>query len=136
MNVQQVRAINLGSRMAGQRERQVIFCHATAVILDADQCLATIRIVDTDTTRARVDCVLDQFLDGGGWSLNHFSSRNTIDCAFVKLPDNWAIFAYIGVSVRHTAILSIAGHDSETAFLHRFTKFEATPWAAVYLSPP
>ena len=114
VDVQQVRPVNLRGRVPGQRQRQIVRGDAAAVVGDADQRLATIGIFDRDLPRARINCVLDQFLDRRGRAFNDLSGGDTVNRRVVELPDHRAIFAYIGVWMRHAARPSIEARDSES----------------------
>ncbi len=69
----------LGGGVALDREREVVRPHADAVIDDADEAPPTRLDRDLDRTRARIDGVLDQFLDRGSRPLDHLARGDAID---------------------------------------------------------
>ncbi len=103
MDVQQVRAVDLGGRMARQRQRQITRRDAAAVVRHPDQGLAAVGIFHGDPARACVDGVLNEFLNSRCGPLDHLARRDTVDRGIVKLTDDRGIIGYIGVSQGHNA---------------------------------
>ncbi len=87
--------------MARQGERQILRLDSVPIILDPDQGFAAIGDGDVDPARPGIDCVLDQFLDGRGWPLDHLTCRNAIHRCFIKLVNSGGFLAYIGVGSVH-----------------------------------
>ena len=70
---------NFGCRVTLDGEREIVLVHAAAVIDDADEPAAAFLDRDVDARRARVERVLDQLLDGGGGTLDHFAGGDAVD---------------------------------------------------------
>ena len=88
VDVEQVRAVDLGGGVARQRQRQVGGGNAAAVVADPDQRrLPPSAIRDLDPAGARIERVLDQFLDRGGGPLDHLAGGDAVDRGLVELPD-------------------------------------------------
>ena len=117
VDVQEVRSVDLGGRMARQGERQVFCRHPAAIVLHPNERLAAVGIVHRDAACACVERVLHEFLDCRRRPLHHLAGSNAVDSTFVQLTNDRAHFAYIGVETGHTARLSMVSRDSETAFL-------------------
>ena len=94
--------------MARQRQRQVFGLDPVAIVLDTDQGFAAVRHGDVDPARARVNGVLDQFLDGRGRPLHDLSGCDAIHRRVVKLANSCGFLAYIGVGGVHTTKTSMA----------------------------
>ena len=98
-DVQQIRAVDLRSRMPRHGQGQIFGRHAAAIVRDADQHLAAGRILDRDAPRPRIQRIFDQFLDRRGRPFNHLTRRNAVDRRFVQRANNGA---YIGGMNCHT----------------------------------
>jgi hypothetical protein len=73
--------------MALDRQRQIGPAHALAVVGDADQAAAAAVGEHVDAGRARIERVLDQFLDHARRTLDHLAGGDAIDSGFRKLAD-------------------------------------------------
>ena len=69
-------AANLRRRVTAEREDRVGARHAGAVVGDCDQRGAAAEDFDADRPRARIERVLDQFLDGRRRALDDFAGRD------------------------------------------------------------
>ena len=94
--------------MTLQSQWQLLRHHAKSIISDADEGLAAVRHGDVDPARARVNGVLDQFLDGRGRPLHDLSGCDAIHRRVVKLANSCGFLAYIGVGGVHTTKTSMA----------------------------
>ena len=130
VDVQKVAAIDLGGGMTRQRQRQVFGRHAATVIGHADQGLAPIGQSDVDPSRAGIQRVFHQFLDRRGWAFNHLACRDPVDRSLIKLPDDGAVFAYLGVRICHDAKPSMPRSDSTT--IEECLSADQPPVAALY----
>ena len=83
--------------MARQCQRQFVSRHAKPIVGDTDQGLAAFGNTNVYTPRPGVQCVFNQFLDGGCRSFDHFARSNAINRCFVKLANYWTFIVYIGV---------------------------------------
>ena len=83
--------LELGGRVALERQRQLLRRHADAVVADADQRASAVAQVDGDGGGAGVERVLDQLLDGGGRTLDDLAGGDLVD-QMVRQPadaDQW-----------------------------------------------
>ena len=69
---------DLAGGVTFEGEPRVLRLHPFPVVLDAHLLLAAELDVDRQPARAGVDRVLDQLLDDGGWTLNHFTRGNLV----------------------------------------------------------
>jgi hypothetical protein len=102
VDIQQIRAVDLGGRVAAERQRQILGRHAATVVGDADQRLATVGIGDLDPAGACVQRVFHQFLDRRGWAFHHLARRDPVRGGIVQLPDDRARSAYLGGCCIHS----------------------------------
>jgi hypothetical protein len=130
VDVQKVGSVDLGRGMARQGQRQIVRCHAAPVISDTDQGLATIGQRDIDPPRTGIQRVLHQFLDRRGRALHHLARRDPVDRSLIELPDDGAVFAYLGVRMCHAAKPSMARSDSTT--IQQRLSADQPPVAALY----
>ena len=61
------------------RQRQIRLRHAAAVVGDADEPPPAAIGDNLDAPRARIERVLDQFLDGAGRPLDHLAGGDAVD---------------------------------------------------------
>ena len=78
---------DLACRVRQDRTRQVVGADAVTVVAHADQAHAAFLDVDLDAPRARVEAVLDQFLDHGCRALDHLAGGDLVDEFGGKLTD-------------------------------------------------
>ena len=83
VDIQQVRAVDLGCGMAGQGQRQFILGDAPAIIRDADQRFAPVGDINRNPARACVDGVFHQLFNRRGRAFNHLARRDTVDGSIV-----------------------------------------------------
>src|SRR5690606_2477350 len=69
----------LGRRMTLQSQRHLLSVHAGAVVGDFDQIESSGSQADGDRPGAGIDGVLDQFLERGGWPLDHFAGSDSVN---------------------------------------------------------
>jgi hypothetical protein len=89
--VQVLVVLELGGRMALERQRQLLRRHADAVVGDADQRAPAVAQVDGDSGGAGVERVFDQLLDGRGRALDDLAGGDLVD-QVVRQPsdaDQW-----------------------------------------------
>ena len=60
------------------RERQLVGIHTAAIITDAEESTSTFFGFNNNMARARIECVLDEFLDGRSRALHHFTRRDPV----------------------------------------------------------
>ena len=112
MDVEQVAAVDLAGRVAGQCQRQISSHHAVAIIGHPDQGLAAIGIGNIDPPRPGIQRVFDEFLDGGRGPLHHFARRNTVDRRLIQLADGGRVLRYIaGFGVHATSSSMVGGAE-------------------------
>src|SRR6266850_1476960 len=70
---------DLAGRMPGEGERQVLARDAGAVVLDLDAPHAAFVERHADRARAGIEAVLEELLQDGGGTLDHFAGRNLGD---------------------------------------------------------
>ena len=70
---------DLGRGVAGQRQREVVAGDAAAVVGDADELDAALLELDLDGGAARVEGVLDEFLDHRGGAFDHLAGGDLAD---------------------------------------------------------
>ena len=112
----------LRRRVALQRQRNIRRAHPAAII-NYFQCLqaATTQLYG-DLTRARIDRVLDQFLERRRRTLNHFARCNAVDQVFGKFAND-----------RHAPSLAAKRREFETVraftpgYRHKFLAFIPRP---------
>ena len=68
--------------MAFERERHIVSAHPAAIVADLDPREPALGQHDTDSRRARIDRVFDQFLQRAGGSFDHFTGSDAIDQMF------------------------------------------------------
>ena len=136
MDVEQVRTVDLGRRMTGQRQRQIVRRDTAPIVRYTDQGFAAVRIIDGDPAGTGVNRVLDQFLDGGGRSLDDLPGGDPIDRRIVQLPNDGPNFAYVGVRLRHTARPSMCLVDSASQETSRSSRFGPANNTAKENGPP
>ena len=78
IDVARVVHLQLGGRMPLDRERQFVRPHAPAVVHDQDARQAARVGLDLDPARARIDGVLDEFLDGAGGPFDHLAGGDAV----------------------------------------------------------
>ena len=69
---------DLRRRLAFEREERVVLRHAAAVVLHGDKLASALRDRDGDARRARVEGVLDEFLDDARGPLDDFARRDLV----------------------------------------------------------
>ena len=109
---QQVFTVDLGSRVARQRQRQILRRNPVTIVRHPDQRLAPIGIVDLDARGPGIQSVFDEFLDRRRGPLDDFARRDTVDDRLIQRPDHRAVNAYLGVTIGHTTRDSMTGRDS------------------------
>ena len=97
VDVQQVRPVDLGRGMPGERGRQVRRRDAMPVSGDAQQGATAVGKGDLDPPRACVERVLHQFLDRRCGPLHDLARRDPVDRRFGKLRNPWGVLCYVGV---------------------------------------
>src|SRR5258705_4066551 len=70
---------DLAGRVPGEGERQVLARDAGAVVLDLDAPHAAFVERHADRARAGIEAVLEELLQDGGGTLDHFAGRNLGD---------------------------------------------------------
>jgi len=60
------------------RQPRVVRLHPLAIVFDANQLLAPLLDRDADPARARVEGILDEFLDHGRGSFDDLTCRNLV----------------------------------------------------------
>src|SRR5262245_32418517 len=75
---QVLRAGNLAGRVTLDRQSSVVRLHSFPVVLDAEQLLSAQLDRDHDAGRMRIERVLDQFLDDGGWAFDHLAGGDLV----------------------------------------------------------
>ncbi len=98
--------------MARYGERQIFRGHPVPIIHDADELFAPGSESNRNPPGASIERIFDKFLDGGCRPFDHFASRDTIDGRVVKLANNGARLAYVGVGGIHSTIGSTPRPDS------------------------
>jgi hypothetical protein len=114
VDVHQVRSVDLGRGVTGERERQFVGRDAAPVVGHPDQGTAAVGHLDRDAPGTRVDGVLDQLLDRRGWAFHDLAGRDPVDRSLVQLPDGRTRLAYLGVEVLHPPRPSTSRADSAT----------------------
>ena len=80
--VQQIVRCQLGGRVSFDGELEFIRRHADAVVDNHDPGPPPACHRHIDTVGACVDCILDQFLDGRAWPLDHLAGSDPADECF------------------------------------------------------
>jgi hypothetical protein len=86
-DLQKVLVVKLRGGMALDREREVGFRHAAAVVGDDDLSPAAAIAEYVDPARAGIDRVLDEFLDHVRGALDHLAGGDAVDDLFGQLAD-------------------------------------------------
>ena len=73
-----VRPPDLARRVALDRQPRILRPHPFPIVLDADLFLAAELDVDREAARAGIDRVLDELLDDGRGTLDHFAGRDLV----------------------------------------------------------
>lgn len=71
-------ALDFAGGVAFEREEGVVAAHAPAVVGDSDEASAAGGDFDGDAGGVGVDGVFDEFLDDGGWALDHFTGCDLV----------------------------------------------------------
>ncbi len=82
-----VDAADLAGGVAGQGEQQLVRGDADAVVAHAAELGAALLHLDVDRQRARVEAVLDQFLDHGRRALDHLAGGDLVNELLGQDPD-------------------------------------------------
>ncbi len=77
--------------VAFDRQGDFVGAHADAVVRDRDEAQAAVAQLDVDARGARVDGVLDQFLDAGRRPFDHLAGGDAVDQALGQQPDGHAV---------------------------------------------
>ena len=73
--------------MPGQGQRQFLPVDAAAVVAHANQLRTARGDVDLDVVGARIEAVLDEFLDDRGWPLDDLARSDLVDQVTWELLD-------------------------------------------------
>ena len=79
-------------RMALDREAEIVPGHPAAIVDDADEPPAARFDHDIDAGRARVERILDEFLDDGGRPLDDLARRDAVDENRIETTDRHGWF--------------------------------------------
>ena len=122
--VEVFRAINFARGVAKEGDLGFFGCHTVSIIGDFDEGSSGVGKSDRDLGCSGVEGVFDEFLDGGGGSLDDFSGGDLVDRVVIQEPDGRKVGRGEGGGTHRLSFHTVETGETELSFWGKWTENE------------